>query len=105
MYDLKFSYNWNKKLDCHAFTAIRRFNPFHHIPGNCVNIILKEEKIGTGKIESVKRMKLQQITSYISYLDTGYSVEQCQNILRKMYPNANWEIQELAFILIVKSKD
>lgn len=101
---LSFSYNWNNKLDCKAFTTIRIYNPNKHVKGTKVAIWLKSESKGTGTIEEVKPFMLDQLNPFISYLDTGYSVEECRNVFLKMYPQIDFSVKKLALILIVKNK-
>ncbi|HMR84804.1 MAG TPA: hypothetical protein PKE30_16780 [Niabella sp.] len=101
---LPFSYNWNNKLDCTAFTTIRIFNTEKHIEGIRVNAVLKGQSKGFGTIMSVKPFYLAQLNTFISYLDTGYSVEECRNIILKMYPKVDFAKQQLALLLIVKDK-
>lgn len=102
METIPFSYNWNNKLDCKAFTTIRLYNPNKHFEGNQVNIWLKGGARGTGTIKAVKPFLLEKLNPFISYLDTGYSVEECRNIILKMYPSINFQTKQLALILIVK---
>jgi hypothetical protein len=103
MEDLFFSYNWNNKLDCKAFTTIRLFNPGKHVVGVKYRVMLKRtENKGVGVIRSVKPFLLEQLNPYISYLDTGYPVEECRNIILKMYPKIDFTTKKLALILIVK---
>lgn len=99
---LPFSYNWNNKLDCKAFTTIRIYNPTVHIPGTKVDPIFKGISKGIGKIMEVKPFHLANLNPYISYLDTGYSVEECKGIILKMYPKVDFNKKQLALILIVK---
>jgi len=103
-FNLKFSYNWNHKLDCDAFTTIRVFNPMSHIVGNKCNIILKDEQIGTGTIMAINRFLLDKMSPFIAYLDTGYSVEECKNIMHRMYKNIDFSTYKMALILVVKDK-
>ncbi|MFC4262454.1 hypothetical protein ACFOWM_06180 [Ferruginibacter yonginensis] len=102
--DLKFSFNWNNKLDCIAFTTIRIFNPTLHTEGRAVNIFLKEKPLATGVIKKVKPFFLKDLNDYISYLDTGYDVENCTAVLRNMYQSFDFNNKQLALILIVKNK-
>lgn len=104
MFDLKFTSNWNNKLDCHAFTTIRMYNPSKHFVGNGVNILLKEESKGTGVIMEVRRFLLADLNPYVAYLDTGYSVPECQEILRKMHSKIDTRTYKFALLLIVKDK-
>jgi hypothetical protein len=104
MFDLNFSFNWNNKLDCNAFTSIRLYQPEKHFVGNQVNILLKGHNKGSGVLKGVKPMNLRQINDYIAYLDTGYDAEECKNILRRMYSKVDFESKLIVLLLIVKDK-
>lgn len=102
MIDITFSYNWNNKLDCKAFTTIRIYNPARHYTGQRVRAVLKGENKGEGFIAAVKPFMLASLNEFMARLDTGYTVEECRNVILKMYPSVNLELQKLALILIVK---
>lgn len=102
METIPFSYNWNNKLDCKAFTTIRLYNPAKHKPGTKVDPVLKGVSKGVGTIVDVKPFLLEQLNPYMSYLDTGYSVEECKKIIVRMYSSIDFKTKKLAFILIVK---
>lgn len=108
MYRLKFSYNWNNKLDCHALTTIRVFNPMVHFIGNKVEIVLEkkdgEEIKGTGTIKAVNRFLLENMSPFVAYIDTGYSVEECKKIIHRMYKHIDFSTYKMALILVVKDK-
>lgn len=104
MENIPFSYNWNNKLDCGAFTTIRLYNPNKHFVGNHVRPSLKGADKGAAVIMAVKTFYLHQLNPFISYLDTGYSVEECTRIIRTMYPAVDFAQKKLALILIVKNK-
>lgn len=102
MAEIKFSYNWNNKLGCKAFTTIRLSSNKYEI-GQDYDIFLKGIQMGTAKAVEIRQMKLKDINEYISRLDTGYSAEDCQKLLTDMYKNKNidWEEQWLDFVLLV----
>lgn len=102
MIDLKFSYNWNKKLDGKAFTTIRLYNPLKHQLGTPVRILLKDKDLGTGKFMGVNPFYLDALNPFMSYIDTGYSVAECQSIIRKMYPKVDFKITRCVMLLVVK---
>ena len=104
MLNIPFSYNWNNKLDCHAFTTIRIYNPAIHFVGNMVDPVLKGQSKGKGVMADVKPFLLKNLNPFMSYLDTGYSVEECAKIIKTMYPKIDFNTKQLAFILIVKDK-
>lgn len=99
---IPFSYNWNNKLDCKAFTTIRIYNPGTHIPGMVVDVQLKGVSKGIAKIISVKPFYLHNLNEYMSYLDTGYAVPELKNIIEKMYPKIYFTTKKMVFILILK---
>lgn len=102
--EIPFSFNWNNKLDCLAFTTIRIYNPHKHVKGYRVKCILSKTKQFYGRIAEVKPFLLDKLNPYMAYLDTGYSVEECKALLLKMYPKIDFSVKHLAFILIVKEK-
>jgi hypothetical protein len=104
MMQINFSTNWNNKLSCQAFTTLRIYNAEKHVTGTAVDIQLKGNTLDTGIIKQVKVLNIEQINDYIAYLDTGYSREECMNILKRMYSTADWNTTRLALILIVKDK-
>ncbi len=93
---VRFSYNWNSKLNCNSFTTIRRYNPDKYCPGKIHQVILKTRDrlntdFGKAEIIDVKCLTLDQISKneYISRIDTGYSAYETAGILRKMYKGIN----------------
>lgn len=99
---ISFSFNWNHKLDCDAFTTIRLFQPEKYCIGEQYAIQLKKVKQFEGVIIDVKKFMLKDLSNFIAYLDTGYSKENCQSIITKMYPRVNFTTQFLSLILIHK---
>jgi hypothetical protein len=67
--------------------------------------MLKGKLVGIGIIKEIKRLYLHQINEFIAYVDTGYSKEECVNIIRRMYPNVDFKTTELALILVIKVND
>ncbi|MGQ0738382.1 MAG: hypothetical protein ACT4OJ_04915 [Bacteroidota bacterium] len=68
------------------------------------DIILKGVSKGIGKIMAVKLFLLDKLNPFMSYLDTGYSVEECKGIITRMYPTVDFQTKQLAFILFAKNK-
>jgi len=101
---IDFSYNWNNKLDCKAFTTLRLSG--RHQVGERLAIWLKEKKgkesqKGIAEVIGKKRLTLAQISEYIAYLDTGYSAKECQDIIKRMYRKVeDWDTRPIYFYLL-----
>lgn len=109
METIKFSYNWNKKLETDNFTTIRLENPHKYKLGEVYNIIQHEKGInrdrGQGKIIELCKIKLHQLKEINCRLDTGYGMDATKDIIYKMYPGKDWSKQDLYYMLIEKVKN
>jgi hypothetical protein len=107
MEELRFSYNWNRKLYCRCFTSIRLRNDKRFFAGAEFKGFNDQEKkyIGIIKVLDLKVLKLNQINEYIARLDTGYNAEECKGILRKMYKNSNIEIEKEDLVLLLLMRE
>lgn len=111
MYSINFSYNWNNKLHCKAFTTLRLRNDSKYFTNNAYAITLtlkgkQPETLGTAICVAIKHIKISQLTEFIAHVDTGYSKAECESILKRMYANSNidWDKQELSLILLKYNK-
>jgi hypothetical protein len=105
--ELAFSYNWNNKLNCNCFTTLRLYSPAKHAVGSRFNVTLKGVHKGYAKIVSLRLITLNQINDFVARLDTGYSANECRDIIRTMYKNQKyikWDTQQLALCLLVYEK-
>ena len=100
---LDFAYNWNKKLNCKAFTSIRLWNENKYQVGNVFEVWLGNTKKGVASLVSLKRMRIDQINDHIALLDTGYRADECKDMIKTMYKNKriNWSTQYLAYCLFI----
>ena len=98
--NINFSYNWNNKLNCKAFTTIRLKNSKKYQIGKEFKILLKKELLKSAVIEDIRTIYLNQINEFIAHLDTGYSAHETKNIIKKMYSKINLETQPFSFILL-----
>lgn len=109
METIKFTYNWNKKLETDTFTTIRIENPHKYRLGEVYQITQQERgriiDRGLGKIISLTLVKLHQLKEVPCYLDTGYGLDATKDIIYKMYPGTDWAQQNLYYILIQKVKN
>ncbi|MBK9333868.1 MAG: hypothetical protein IPM96_16035 [Ignavibacteria bacterium] len=101
MKEIVFTYNWNNKLDCKCFTSIRMSDTYR--VGDEYKVFLRSGKDlqvkGVAEIMDIKAFYLDQLSMFIAYLDTGYSVSECKNIIYRMYPNIELGSQKLRLIL------
>lgn len=111
MNKLTFSFNWNNKLDCNAFTTIRLRNDNKYYKGASFNTVLAQkgkEEINKGDVmvEEVKHFKIDKINEFVALLDTGYCRADCIKTIQTMYKNIvpDWNKQDLSLILLVKQK-
>ena len=108
---INFSHNWNRKLDCDVFSTIRLWKPEVHYQGREVDIYDKSVNPprfkGHGRYEIVSQFTIQQLKPAAAMLDTGYTLEETQGIIRTMYYKTvtNIETQPLAYIIIRKIKE
>lgn len=87
--NIKFSTNWNNKLDCKCFTTIRLNNDKKYRVGEIYDIYLNEKYLGKAELIEKRKIHLQKINNFIAYLDTGYSAAKCKDMLKRMYKNTN----------------
>lgn len=100
MKKIRFSYNWNNKLNCKAFTTIRLYSDTKYNKGEEYTIELNEQTmLKTATIVDIELLRINDICERIALLDTGYSAEETKKILKKMYKAVNWETQRLMLIL------
>lgn len=99
MEKLKFSYNWNNKLYCEAFTTIRIAQPNRFVIGQQFEIILNKNSLKRATVVGYKEFFIGQLNEYMSYLDTGYSVDETVAIIVKMYPTVDFLTKKLCFVL------
>lgn len=84
---LSFSYNWNNKLSCTAFTTFRPHNPRKYVAGKLLSVLLQGKYLKDVEVKQVKTMKLHQVNEFIARLDTTYGVEEFKNMVKTMYKN------------------
>lgn len=87
--NVRFSTNWNNKLDCKCFTTIRLHNDKKYVVGEIYDIYLNDEYRGPAKLLEKRKLHLQKINEFIARLDTGYSAAETKGILKKMYKKDN----------------
>lgn len=109
---LKFTENWNNKLDCDVFTTIRLHNPIKYRIGKQFKLVCEKNKKttidkGEAVIIQMRTITLAQINEWVAAIDTGYSAKECQDIIRMMYknkPGINIDKHPLDYLLMRKVK-
>ena len=101
---LDFTYNWNNKLDCQAFTTFRLHNPSKYAVGKTFDIYLKKKFVRQAQIIALKTLTLPQVNEFIARLDSGYDLEQFRTLVRTMYQKIpNLDNQPFDLILLSPS--
>lgn len=101
MKTLKFTYNWNNKLDCDCYTTIRLSN-FYNI-NDLIFVEMKGRETEQCKIIGKIKTKIDKLTELVSLLDTGYSRMNTIGIIKKMYPGINdWDNTEIFIYTITR---
>jgi hypothetical protein len=95
---IDFSYNWNNKLYCKAYTTIRLHNPTKYIENMVYDIYLKGQHMHKAQIKAIHPFEIHKLTTTAALIDTGYGLAETLGIITKMYPNIN--IAEAKFALI-----
>jgi hypothetical protein len=102
MEKLDFSANWNNKLDCKCFSTIRIYNQAKHFKGNQFDVFLNKKYKNKVIVLGTIITKLNELSDYICYLDTGYSREETIAILQKMFPRIDFKTQKICILLLKK---
>jgi hypothetical protein len=99
---LKFSTNWNNKLGCKYFTTLRLSDKYK--VGHTV--LIEASKMDNFYAEIVNRrvIKMDMINEFIAGIDTGYTVDDTKDILKRMYPNVDWRRTPIYLYLLRRTK-
>lgn len=97
MNSIKFSQNWNKKLNCQAFTTIRKPSNFW-ILGNTYHVILSGIIIKEAKLIAISNVDPALISETTARLDTGFSKYEMLELLKKMHGELPPEMFLLTFL-------
>lgn len=99
---VKFTHNWNNKLENKIFTTIRRFvksrrDYYEKRIGDVMPIILNDTKMGNAKLLTCITTYFNKIDGIILILDTGMSdVQKIKELFRKFGIKEN----DLCYILL-----
>jgi len=103
---IKFSYNWNGKLDCPFFTTIRLY-PYNNFSyGDTVNVERSYDKSDNNTSLAIivhkDTIRLKEIPECVFFTDTGYNKENSIRMFINMYKNRGIDnLREAYFDIIV----
>ncbi len=101
MESIKFSYNWNNKLDNKCFTTVRLKYDAKYFVGAKFSVDYKG-KFFHVVVRDVKHFMLNDVDLFTAMIDTGYSTTEFIKIIRTMYPRIDFSQQQLSCILLEK---
>lgn len=112
MNTIKFSKNWNNKLDCDYFTTIRLYTKNKHqyykemFDGlKEVGILLNGKEKCIAKIVDIKVLFLIDIPSYLIITDTGLPILDFYVLMENMYKNKpEWDNDFTKMIVLTIKK-
>ena len=79
---IKFSTNWNNKLESKNFTTLRMSLKYTNKPHVLIEF---KGKYKVAKIIDVRKISIWKLNEWNCRLDTGYSLKETLDILGKMY--------------------
>lgn len=82
---IKFTHNWNNKLEQQVFTTIRRWNHekqeyYEQLISEPFDVLLKGTKVGVAELHSVQVVEFSQIPKGLIMMDTGLREEHAYDI-------------------------
>lgn len=100
---IRFSSNWNNKLNCSCFTTFRVKSDKYKV-GEVYEIYLKEEFICQARIVDMRVMKLREVDDWAAMIDTGYDKNEFEKIIRNMYKNKFSNVEDVDFVMVLLKK-
>jgi len=104
--NIKFSHNWNNKLNCDCFTTIRRWTESKHkyyfeSKGKAFNVLLNNIKYGEAVLHDVKVQNINSVDPLILSLDVG-NFNHNENL--ELFKKFGLKSNDTAIILIFRKK-
>lgn len=106
MRNIKFSANWNHKLNNSVFSTIRavKDNPdyYQSKEGSIFNVYLKDTLLYAARLLKVEVLKFKDIPHYVLMMDTGYNnYEDAVKLFHRFYGKETADISEKPFYLLL----
>lgn len=104
MNEIKFSNNWNNKLDCDYYTSIR-VRSEKYVVGNVFKVFLKNTLHHEAELIRVIPISLDNINDLMAYIDAGMDSIKLRYMLSKMYYHkVDIDKEVFVYLLFEKSK-
>jgi hypothetical protein len=98
---IRFSQNWNKKLDTAAFTTLRLHNPMRHQRLQVFKVMINSQHYCNAKLIAVKPMKLSEVDEYTARLDSGLPKHKFVEAIKRMYKSKGLMYDKQLFDLLL----
>jgi len=102
---IKFSTNWNRKLENNLFSSFRVYNPAIHFIKNTFDIIpppsCKHIQPFQAYLEYIKPVFLNEVDPLFAWIDTGYSLPEFTRIVLTMYSKQNTPVSSIQFAQLI----
>ena len=82
---IKFSHNWNNKLNLNVFTTIRTWSRkkvlyYLSLVGHKFDVLLKDKKIGEAELQSMEVLEFSDIPDALLMYDTGLDLNEAGKV-------------------------
>ena len=104
MKEIKFSQNWNNKLDSKKFFTTIRLRAAKYKVGSSYKISLSGKVLGMAKVKKLLPVHLDKLPEVLCFLDTGYNLVETQKIIKQIYSGVNWNTEQLVILLMEWTK-
>jgi uncharacterized protein YqfB (UPF0267 family) len=101
---IRFEKNYNNKLTGDYFTSIR-LKDIKYRKGNRLKFLLMENGVwrtlGMVTVVDSKPLRLNQITEFMAYLDTGMGLNETKDMLYRRYKDQVKDLNTADFVLVL----
>jgi len=107
MNNIKFSHNWNNKLNQPIFTTIRKSNfkkyqYYYSKINKLFNILLNNKKIGEAILLAVEELEYEKIPKALLMVDTGIdNIEKVKRVFEKF---KTWDFSKILILTFLKNE-
>lgn len=101
---INFSTNWNGKLFTDCFTTFRPNNQLYAVGKRFDAVLNSTQSFGEVEVIEKKLLKLSEINEWIARIDTGYSLEEFQKLVRTIYKSKFEDVDNIQFCLLLLKK-